>query len=402
MTNSPNNSKIPFLAFAQSEADRNTLTEFARAHDWNENCVLQGDIASAAQHLKTNASPELLLVEIPNAEDAPKLLDALADVCAAGTKVIVIGMVNEYSFFCWLTSIGIFSYLLRPLTLETLETTYKKSLPQITAPATSETKKSAKTIAIMGARGGVGTSTIALNLAGIFAEYSEQKIALVDIDPQNGTLALMLDIEPARGLRDALEKPDRIDALFIDRVMSKAHKNLSVMSTEESIQEPINIHEETAEILLKELTAKYDIVVLDIPRHLNQFSRECLRLADEVVLVAELNLQSLRDVLRVSDLLQETLKKPAPIVTINKMGAAPKSEISPSDFDKGIAPLKIAEKIPYTTDIFMQIGIDIPAIVSAKHASVKPLQSLAKQLIPEIIFPENEQKNGLLGFLKKK
>ncbi len=392
--------KPKFFSFCQDNADREVLKGFARAHEWDESCVMQGDISTATDYFKNHPSPVLLLVEVPSAESAPSLLDALANVCDPDTKVIIIGTINEYSFYCWLTDIGVFSYLLRPLTKDMLEKAYLKSI-DVPLPAAAEVKEPTKIIGVVGARGGVGVSTIALNLAGIFAEHAGKKIALVDIDPQAGTLSLNLDIEPARGLRDALEKPDRIDQLFIDRVMNKAHENLWVLSAEEQLKEKIHVNELTAEALLRELSNKYDIVVLDIPRNLDQFGRECLKKCHNILLVAELSLQSLRDTLRISDLLVDTFKMSPPLVVANRAGVAPKNEMSVGDFEKGITA-KVVEKIVYTPDVFMVIGNDIPSITNAKHAAMQPLYSLAKQLIPSLSFEVESKDKGLLGFMKKK
>ena len=392
--------KPKFFSFAQDGADRNTIKEFTSAQGWDESCVMQGDISTATQYLKAHPSPVLLLVEIPSAQAAPALLDELANVCDPHTKVIIIGTVNEYSFYCWLMDIGVFSYLLRPMTKEVLEATYKKSIEKST-PAPVEQKEPTKVIAVIGARGGVGTSTIALNLAGIFAEHANKKIALVDLDPYLGTLSLVLDLEPARGLRDALEKPDRIDPLFIDRVMSNPHKNLWVLNAEEPLKESIHISEFTAEALMRELSNKYDVVVLDISRHMGQFERECLKKAHNVLLVADLSLQAIRDTMRFSDLIVDTFKMSPPMVIVNRAGAAPKNEMSLPDFEKGIT-MKVVEKIVYTPDIFMYIGTDIPSIAHAKNNVVKPLYSLAKQLLPNMTLDEEPKDKNILGFMKKK
>ncbi len=392
--------KPKFFAFAQDGGDRDKIKEFAVAQGWSDSCVMQGDIETATEYFKDHASPVLLLVEVPSAETAPALLDNLANVCDPLTKVIITGTVNEYSFYCWLMDIGVFSYLLRPLTREMLENAYKKSTieAQVTPAAISEPTK---IIAVVGARGGVGTSTIALNLSGILAEYSNKKIALVDIDPHLGTLSLSLDLEPSRGLRDALEKPERIDQLFIDRVMSNPHKNLWVLSAEEPLKENINISEYTAEALLKELSNKYEVVILDIPSHMGHFGRECLKKANHILIVAELNLASLRDTLRLSDLVVDTYKMAPPLVIINRVGMAPKNEISLADFEKGITT-KIVEKISYSPDVFMHIGIDIPSITNAKNAVVKPIYSLAKHLLPKLSLDEEPKDKKLLGFMNKK
>jgi pilus assembly protein CpaE len=373
----------PFLAFATDLADINTLKAFATSQQWPDSGIHQGDIKTAATYLKSNPSPLLLLVEIPSAAEAPALLDALADVCEPDTKVITIGSINEYSFFCWLMDLGIFSYLLRPLTETMLSAAYLKS----SEPPSSQNKQGkppGKVIAVMGTRGGVGATTLSLNLAGILAAESPKKnIGLVDFDPHEGSLALSLDIEPSRGLRDALEKPDRIDSLFIDRVMSKPFKNLSVLSAEEALHDRVNIHANAGDTMIKELRDKFDVVVIDIPRYLNAFSKAALKQADHVLLVTELTLLSLRDVLRVGDVFRETMKAKAPIVVASRVGIAPKHEMQAADFEKGINA-KITHKIGYAPEMFMHIGTDIPAIKHKSNPAFKPLYALAAQLVPDV------------------
>jgi pilus assembly protein CpaE len=376
-----NAAKPALLAFVKSEGDMATLRTFAEAHEWADADIRQGDIRTAAEFLKSHASLVLLVVEIPSAAEAPALLDALADVCDPDTKVVTIGDINEYSFYCWLMDLGIFSYLLKPLTEHMLETAYQKSVepPVAAAPAG---RQPGKIIAITGTRGGVGATTVALNLAGIFSGLNKKHIALVDADPQEGSIALALDIEPSRGLRDALEKPDRIDSLFMDRVMTKPIKNFSVLSAEENLQEHINTHEQAADVLLQELRDKFDVIVIDIPRHLTMFSRKCLRQADQVVMVAELTLFSLRDALRYSDMMRDALKMKPPLVVANRVGFAGKHEMLPGDFEKGINA-KLVQSIAFLPELFMQVSPEIPAIRHKANPAIKPLYALAELLMPE-------------------
>jgi pilus assembly protein CpaE len=392
----------PFLAFAKDAADLETLKAFAEAHQWHATCIQQGDIKTATQYLKDNAAPSLLLVEIASAAEAPALLDGLAEVCDASTKVIVIGSINEYSFYCWLTEIGISSYLLKPLTAPMLDAALAKSVEKTSGAGKTE-KPLAKTIAVLGARGGVGASTVALNLAGVIAEQSKKKVALADMDAQEGTIALTLDLEPSRGFREALEKPDRVDSLFIDRVMSKPHKYLSILSAEESLQERLAIHENAASALIKEMRDKFDVVVMDIPRYLSPFGRACLAEADNVVVVAELTLASLRDTLRISDLMRESLKMKPPVIVINRKGAT-KHEMKAGDFEKGVNA-QIAHSISFAPDLFMPVSTDIPALKVKTHAAVKPLYQLAEQLVPEakssLIVKESKKLGGLFKGKKK-
>ncbi len=372
---------LPFIAFTSDEKDIATLKAFAAKHQWPEDCIHQGDIRTAAEYLKTNPSPALLLVEIPSAAEAPKLLDALAEVCDSDTKVITTGTVNEYSFYCWLMEIGIFSYLLKPLSDAMLEGALAKANNRV-AGESGPVKQPGKLIAVTGTRGGVGATTLSINLAGAIADLYKKNVALVDIDPQEGSIALMLDLEPSRGLREALEKPDRIDPLFVDRVMSKHGKFLSVLSSEETLQEEISIHEDAADALLKELRDKFDVVVIDIPRYLNAFTRKCLAQSDHVILATELTLLCLRDMLRLSDLLRETIKIRPPLVVATRVGMS-KQEMKIGDFEKGVNAT-IAHRIAFVPDVFMHISSDVPVVKFKSHTAVKPLHQLAAHLMPEV------------------
>ena len=390
-------SQHPFLAFT-SAAEQEVLLQFAQAHHFAPECAQPGDIRTATEFLGKNPSPPLLLVEIPSAQEAPALIDALADVCEAGTKVVIIGHVNEYSFYCWLTEIGIFSYLLRPLTLQALEGMYAKSQTPA-APATAVEKPLAKVIAVTGARGGVGATTVALNMAGIMADHGVN-VALVDTDLQSGSIALSLDIEPTRGLREALERPERIDDLFVERVLYKLDPHLSVLCPEEPLQDVLTIHEKAASVLMHELRSKFDVVVLDVSRFADSFAKQCVAGAAHVVLVADLTLPSLRDVLRVGDMLHDALSLPAPLLVANRVGIA-KQEVKTDDFEKGLNA-KIAASVAFAPDLFMSTGAQVPAVAQKQHAASKALQTFVSTLVPEVKPPAaKESAFSFIGKSKK-
>lgn len=374
-------SRTPFLAFANDTKDIDVLKQFALSHSWADSCVRQGDIKTATDFLKENAPPALLLVEIPNAAEAQAMLDALAEVCSPETKVIVIGSVNEYSFYCWLLDIGISSYLLKPLTNQAIENAYARAQGQGSGQG-GAVKTSGKVIAVMGTRGGVGCTTMAINLAGIIADSGKKNTALVDLDPQKGSIALALDIEPSKGFREALERPDRMDALFIERAMHKHSQYLSILDSEETLHDRFTIHESAGDILLKQLKDHYQVIILDMPRHLNGYTRQCLGHVDKAVVVTELSLVGLRDTLRICDMLRQNYNIADPIVVANRIGATPKYAVKTGDFEKGIND-KVAFSVPFQPDFFMPISTDIPVVKTKGHAGSKPLYALAAQLVPE-------------------
>ena len=240
------------MAFSADGESTALLKQCAAKHGWPENVIHSGDISTAVTFLKTNPSPKVLFADIASADTVPAALDALADVCDPGTTVMVSGKVNEYSFYCWLMEVGISHYLLQPFTLDALEAAYTKAT-ESTNPAakTENAKKDAKIITVLGSRGGSGATTVCVNMAWILSHRLHQKTALLDFDPQLGTVALALDLEPGRGLREALEKPDRIDGLFVDRVMVRVNDTLSILSTEEPLEENIIANESAAESLFK-------------------------------------------------------------------------------------------------------------------------------------------------------
>lgn len=392
--------KVTLAAFLLDDVDMEMVQKFASAAGVAHETMVKGDIQTATDYLKNHKSPTLLMVEIPSAAEAPKLLDALADVCDPDTKVITVGAINEYSFYCWLTEIGIFSYLLKPLTFAMLEGVYKKATEPVVV-ASKEEKKAGTVIAMLGARGGVGTSALSLNLAGAFAELSPRPVALVDVDSHAGTVALTLDIEPSRGLREAMEKPDRIDSMFVERVMIKPVKNLSVLCAEDPLHEHFMPHEQAASYLLAELKNSFGMVILDIPRQLTPHTMNFLKKADKVIVVSELSLLSLRDTLRIQDMFREVLKLPPPLIVLNRTGMMPKHEMHLADFEKGVN-MKTTANIPFAPDAFMQVSSDIPAIKMKSHAAMKAVYGLAYQLVPAFAPKESPEKKSGFKLFKPK
>jgi len=383
--------KLPFLAFA-SLGEVAVLRAFANSQGFDASCIHEGDIASATLYLKEHPSPDVLLVELPSAEGASSLIDALADMCDEGTKVIITGHINEYSFYCWLMDAGIFSYLLKPLTPVMLADAYRKSQAQH-AQALAPERTQAQVIAVTGSRGGVGASTLALNLAGYVA-HQGKRVALIETDPQDGSIALSLDIEPSHGIREALERPERIDGLFLERVFTKIGTHLHVLSAEESLQEMLSPHEQAFAMLLAALKEQFEVIVFDVPRQRAGFSQQALSATNQVVLVSDASILGLRDTLRISDMLRQVLKLPAPVVVVNKLGFAPKQALPLADFEKGVG-MKAAAAIAFAPELFMSLGVDIAVVKMPAHAASKAVAHVAEILLPEIVPPASPTKRWL-------
>lgn len=325
---------VQLMAFANA-ASLEPVQQAAKELGFTRVETQAGTVALATEHLAQHKSPEILIVEIGDQNSAPAELDALADMVNPHTKVLATGKVDSIRFYQWLGELGIDGYLLQPFTAAEVKAAIAKgSIKKEQAAAAAATSAPKKIIAVIGARGGVGTTMIASNIAAIIAGEHKQATALVDLDPYFGCVALSLDLEPSRGLRDALEKPDRVDALFLERVMVKATPNLSILSAEEPLMDAIAMQPNAGEMIFAALKEKYSVMVVDLPRQMNPATRHVLNVADHVILVAEPQITSLRDALRLKDYVVETLKRPVPQLLLNRVGLNGGNELSAKEFSK--------------------------------------------------------------------
>jgi pilus assembly protein CpaE len=388
------------LAFLSDAESAGAVHAALRAQSIREYRIEPGTAVDAAAHLKHHASPHWLIVEVTSAEEAPAQLDALADVVHPSTRVIVTGHVDSFSFYHWLIGLGIHDYLLLPFSESRVAAALLKNTGGTNGTKPDGAPAARKLIALIGTRGGMGTTTIATTLAGIFAESAPT--ALVDLDPHFGSAALALDLEPGRGIRDALEKPDRIDALFLERVMVKAENQLSVFAAEENLSESISANAQAGELLHAALREKFSYIIVDVPRHLTPLTRHFLKEADHTILVTESSIFGLRDTLRLRDLVVDHWKRAAPLVFVNREGYAPKQSLVRSDFTKHLGATP-ALYLPYVPEVTAATARGEPLLKDVKAGTfVAPLRYVAGQLSGKKTAKEDKPKAaGLLGHIMK-
>lgn len=390
----------PFVAFMKEGASSDAARAVAASNGWSEGCVHYGDVRQAVVYLKEQPSPKILLVEIPSSQEAPELLDRLADVCSQNMRVIVAGSINEFSFYSWLKDIGIEHYLLQPFTAEMLRKLIQ--LPDPKAVAAGESQNNCTLIACMGARGGVGTTTVTANLAHILAKEYKQQTALLDMDAYFGTVAMAFNLQPSHGLRDALDKPDRIDGLFLDRVMLNQSPHLAILSAEEALRDTLASSASAAESLIAELRQKYSYVLIDLPRMLTPLTRSILAQADKTILVSDLSLLSLRDLLRLRDYIVEDLHRPDPVVVVNREGIAGKHELKRDAFSKHYGRA-IEHYLPFMTEAFAatSAGEMLIDVARKNPAVLEALRKLAETFSKGGEIPEPEKQSKIKALAGK-
>jgi pilus assembly protein CpaE len=327
----------PFTAFVCDDATADMLRPIAVEHGWSPEKVNKGGLRNAVQSLSVSASPNILFVDLSESADPLNDINALAEVCEPGTIVIAAGQVNDVRLYRDLVASGIHDYLLKPFTVDQLRDSFAHAQSILSGPrGDAQVDKPHVMAAVIGVRGGVGASSIATSLAWLLAERAQRSTSLLDLDVHFGTGALSLDLEPGRGLTDAIENPSRIDGLFIERAMVRANERLSVLSAEAPIHQPLITDGSAFFQLQEEMRNAFESTVLDLPRHMLISHPHLVHDAHVAVVVAELTLAATRDAIRILAWLKSNAPQTKVIVVANRVPNGGALEISRKDFEQSI------------------------------------------------------------------
>jgi pilus assembly protein CpaE len=342
-----NAARDPFAAYLCDDISLEVLRPIAMDLGWSPEKCYRGGLRHAVQSLSISASPNILLVDLSESGDPLNDINALAEVCEPGTVVVAVGQVNDVRLYRDLVASGIHDYLLKPLSPDALRDALSQAQVAFATPKTVEASTGGKHVstAVIGTRGGVGASTIATSLAWLFSTDDKRSTALLDLDIHFGTGALSLDLEPGRGLIDAVDNPSRIDGLFIERAMIRANDNLAILSAEAPISTPLLTDGGAFLQLEEEFRQAFEMTVIDLPRNMLVNFPQLLGGVNMVVLVTEMTLASARDTIRLLSWLRAHASHAQVIVAANKVQPA-MSEISRSDFEASIER-KIGLTIPF-------------------------------------------------------
>lgn len=327
----------PFNAYICDENSLDILRPVVIEMGWAPEKCNKGGLRNAVQSLSITASPNILMVDLSESGDPLSDINALAEVCEPGTVVIAIGQVNDVRLYRDLLSSGIHDYLLKPLSPGQLRDALVHAQTVFSQPKHSDAASGKRHIstAVIGTRGGVGASTMATSLAWLFSSDNKLPTGLLDLDIHFGTGALALDLEPGRGLTDAIDNPSRIDGLFIERAMIRANDNLAILSAEAPINSPLLTDGSAFVQLEEEFRQAFEMTVIDLPRNMLINFPHLLADINVVLLTTELTLASARDSIRLLSWLKTNAAHAQVLVAINKVQPGV-VEISKSDFEASI------------------------------------------------------------------
>jgi pilus assembly protein CpaE len=363
-----------FAAFLCDEETKSLLEAIATENDWSADMCFTGGIAAGVRALGAMPCPEFLIVDLSESQDPREDMQSLAEVCEPGTIVIALGDQNDVTLYRDLLQAGVHDYLVKPTSLEQLRESVNSALDAMALVEEEPTEEvdlgDKKQIVFLGIKGGLGTSSLASNIAWTFAERNIPTV-LLDMDFYFGTSALQFDLEPGRGLADALENPSRVDGLFLERAVVKPHKNLSILGAEAPIGSLRAPSDDALPHLIEALGSNFQNVVVDLPRQVLGENSEVLSAATDIVLITDQSLAAARDCIRIMAHIKHAAPKATVKIVTGKAGAVP-DEVNAKDFESSIEHA-IDASIPFDprsfSDSIKKAKMLVDAAPNAKSSS---------------------------------
>lgn len=352
--------------------------------------VQMGGCAAAVKHFDSNPTPNLIILE--NTAERGKLLadlDYLAERCDPGTKVLIIGRMNDVMFYRELMKRGVSEYLVAPVTsaqiMESISNLYNNP----------ETDPVGHVHAFIGAKGGTGSSTICHNAAWMMSEALKTNVVVADLDLAFGTAGLDFNQDPLQGIGDALATPERLDEVLLDRLLTKCSEHLSIFAAPVLLERAYDISSESCDTVLDVVRQNVPFVAIDMPHSWMSWTKHVLLQADEVVITASPDLANLRNAKNIIDLMRQTRRNDRPPhLVLNMVNMPKRPEISVKEFETAL-DLKAAAVIEFDIETFGQASNN-GQMISETNAKAKAVPAL-RQLAMTLAHREEkaEKKTGL-------
>ena len=311
--------RVRLAAYVRDRATEAVLQEALGDLLTPRDTIRRADHAGMRRGLQTEPTPGTLILDVSGEAQPLLMLDDLAQYVEPGVRVLVIGDTLELDFYRLVTrSLGVLEYLPKPLNREMVGRHFR---PYILGEDRVGTQlRAGRVVTVTGVRGGTGATTIAANLAIYLGEVTHRHTLLIDADLHAGTAALMLSAESGGALRTALEHPERVDDVFLQRAARAVGDRLHVLCAEEGLDRLEQIRPEAVGDLLQILRRHYNFIVVDVPSHATPFNRAFLDMADQHVLVMDGSLAAIRDTLRFLALPAAAAQSRPPVLVMNHVG----------------------------------------------------------------------------------
>jgi pilus assembly protein CpaE len=359
--------------------------------------IQMGGLVAAIEAYQSSPTPNVIILESENRDtDILDGLDQLAPVCDAATRVIIIGKMNDVGLYRELVRRGVSDYLIAPV--NTLQVV-RAVCGLFSAP---DAKPVGRIIAVVGAKGGVGASTIAHNIGFSIARDLMLDAVVTDLDLAFGTAGLDFNQDPPQGIAEAVFSPDRIDHAFIDRLLSKCTDHLSLLAAPATLDRVYDFGADAFDAIFDSLRATVPCVVVDVPHQWTGWTKQTLVSADDILIVAAPDLANLRNTKNLYDFLKAARPNDQrPLYCLNQVGVPKRPEIKAADFAKALEDNPIAT-IPFEPQVFGAAANNgqMIAEMAANHRTAATFRSMAQKLAGRVEPPK--QRSSFLSPLIEK
>lgn len=358
---------VAYAADAESEAvPRSVLAEVG-----GRVVVQRGTVVAAIRDLARNPTPQVLVVDVTGAADPLVALDDLANVCEPDMKLLVIGERTDLGFYRDITRrVGALEYLYKPLTRDNVARLF---LPVVQGRLPgSDAQVGGRVVTVTAAHGGAGATTVAVNLATQIAETSRGYVALVDLDLQNGAAALALGLAPGAGLRVALEEPQRVDELFIERTAVAVAERLRLIAADEPLEATPRPTVEGVSRLITLLRRRFNYVIVDMPNPADAALRSIYAIAQTRLLVITPSLAGLRSAARFRSMLKAVAGSEQAITVLNRAGLP--GGLPPAMLVQGLGE-RPGPALPHLVkDMLVSANLGVPAVTRSRSFATAMLR----------------------------
>ncbi|WP_201413245.1 AAA family ATPase [Mesorhizobium sp. J8] len=333
--------RISIQAFCETEGVANPVERagedrrMAKAHLK----VHMGGIPTAIEFYQSAPTPNLILLE--SRSEPQQLLEQLgqlAEYCDPSSKVVVIGHYNDVGLYRELIRSGISEYVIAPVSMTDIVSVVSSIFVD------PESEPIGRSIAFIGAKGGVGSSTIAHNVAWAMSSLFKSEVVIADLDLAFGTANINFDQDPAQGIAEAVFSPERVDEVYLDRLLAQCAEHLSLLAAPSTLERVYDFDPEAFAQVIETAQRSAPLLVLDVPHVWSGWSKSTLTKADEIVITATPELANLRNTKNMVDMLKRLRPNdPPPKLIINQAGVPKRPEIAASDFAEplGITPMAV-------------------------------------------------------------
>ena len=311
--------------------------------------IHMGGIGAAIAHYVESPTPNLIIVDsnLPGSQLVGEL-DKLAESCDPGTKVVVVGRHNDVLLYRELLKRGVSEYLVAPIEplamMESISNLYNNP----------DTDPVGHVFAFIGAKGGVGSSTICHNVAWTLSEVLKSNVAIADFDLAFGTTGLDFNQDPVQGIAEALAAPERLDDQLLDRLLTKCSEHLSIFAAPVVLDRDYDISPESCDMVIDVVRQNMPFVAVDLPHGWSPWTKRILLQADEVMITAAPDLANLRNAKNIVDLLKTARKNDSkPHLILNMTGVPKRQEITLKEFEQAL-DIKAISVIDYDCESFSQ------------------------------------------------